>query len=235
MRLTILDHVRPALVVLCLAVAACGSDDSGGKKNEQPGDGDNSGDGDNGGAMEDGGGRIPVPGDGDGDNDPGTDGGASQQCQDGASRACTCDDGTSQGSQLCIQGQYIPGCANCPCMAGETQACFCAGGGVGNAQCVDTKFGECVCEAAGSCPDGFMCQDLSNLGMGSGGACLAAGGQGGFGIPPMCEKVEDCAAAGLPDATCSELMNIPIKLCVQSCTPDQPQPDNDAGVGDAGA
>ncbi len=231
MRLTFLNRVRPLVWVLCLSAAACGSDDSGGKKTEQPGDGDNAGDGDNSGAKEDGGGLIPVPGDG--DNDPGSDGGQSQQCQDGQSRECTCDDGSSKGSQLCIMGQYIPGCANCPCMAGETQACFCQGGGVGSAQCVDSKFGECVCEAGGPCPDGFMCQDLSNLGMGAGAACLPAGGQGGFAIPPMCSKVEDCATAGLPNANCSELMDIPVKFCVQPCTIEQP-PAGDAGVTDAG-
>ena len=52
---------------------------------------------------------------------------------------------------------------------------------------------------------------------------------GGFAIPPMCETVEDCATAGLPDANCSELMNIPVKFCVQSCTVDEP-PAGDAGV-----
>jgi hypothetical protein len=233
MRLTFLNRVRPLVWVLCLSAAACGSDDSGGKKTEQPGDGDNAGDGDNSGAKEDGGGLIPVPGDGDGD--AAGDGGAPQSCEMGATRECDCSDGTSKGEQYCIQGQFVGACNNCPCMAGDTQACFCEGGGIGSAQCVDTKFGECVCEAGGACPDNFTCQDLSGLGMGMGSACLPAGGQGpgGFGLPPQCETVADCVEAGLPNAACAQVQIIPFKLCVQSCTADEP-PAGDAAVGGPG-
>jgi hypothetical protein len=220
---------------LAFAALGCGSDGSGGKapsENPANGDGDNThGDGDNGASESDGGGRIPVPGDGDGTSSDG--GQAPMTCETGTTRPCDCDDGKSQGEQYCIQGQYVGACNNCPCMAGDTQACFCKAGGIGSAQCVDNKFGDCECQAGGACPDGFNCQDLSQLGMGMGAACLPsdAQGPGGFGLPPQCKTQEDCATAGLPNATCSQVQIIPFKLCIQSCTVEQPQPDPTADAG----
>ena len=90
-----------------------------------------------------------------------------------------------------------------------------------------------MCTPGGDCPDKFTCTDLSQFGMGSGAACAPAGGGGGLGsIPPMCQTAEQCATAGLPEASCAAVSDlIPVKFCVQSCTlPVEPDPQPDAGT-----
>src|SRR5690349_21032548 len=130
MRLTLRDQLGSKVLVLCLLLAAaCSSDDSGKKgTTEDPatGDGDK-GDGDTGDGDTDkgDGGKIDVPPvmDPITNDDGGTD---PTGCTQGTTRECTCEDKTTMGTQLCVQGQFLPECSGCPCKAGDVQACFCA-------------------------------------------------------------------------------------------------------------
>jgi hypothetical protein len=159
-------------------------------------------------------------------------------CTDiGAEVDCTSTDGYP-GTQVCLPDGSYSDCqyeipkAGQPCSnPGEEYVCACSGKPSGALYCLNSgKYSACYCNtgstsavtagtggggtsgatSSGSCPEPFSCLNEELQGMNN-NLCIDASG-----IPPTCEKQNDCVEKGLPLGQCLDV-GMGQKICLQSC------------------
>lgn len=150
----------------------------------------------------------------------------------GMQRACECSDATA-GKQLCLADGTLTACdceavRTVPCSApGVAFECAC-GERVGHEVCrLDGRYSPCDCSAdegaaerdaaapptggenpaPSPCPAPFTCTEQMGV-----RACT-----GSDAVPPLCSTAADCAAEGLPEASCVDPMIGGVLVCYQPC------------------